>query len=288
MKQSMPGGQAIRTSSAQNHEKQGRSTVGVRLHHRTPPPAGRRQVLGQVRLRQPFGHQQPAVVGDDPDFLPARLQQRLDPLHQARQISSGMRRARPIPSSWPVLSRLPNSVQARPVGIARLVGCRGTESRRRPAACGSGRCVRSLPSGATAGAELFPGGRARDLAGHGRNGGLGGRRDGRQGDGLMAQLDLADPCRSSSALSFWPTSKRSPSANRTQVPAGTRSAADFPARQRLSLDPLLELLGGVAEPGLVDVGDAGSTASRSWWVRDSRQGVQHGERRPSSRRRCRP
>ena len=48
----------------------------------TAPPAGRRQELGQVGLGQAIRHQQPAVVGDDPDFLPTGLQQRLDALHQ--------------------------------------------------------------------------------------------------------------------------------------------------------------------------------------------------------------
>ena len=85
MKQSMPGGQAIRTSSDQNHEKQ-----GVRPSPSASPPhtAASGSPSGTWAGRafgRPFGHQQPAVVGDDPDLLPAGLQQRLDALHQAGQ-----------------------------------------------------------------------------------------------------------------------------------------------------------------------------------------------------------
>ena len=53
------------------------------LDHGTSTPAGCRQVFWQVRLRQAARQEQPAVVGDDPDFPPARGQQRLNAVHQA-------------------------------------------------------------------------------------------------------------------------------------------------------------------------------------------------------------
>ena len=189
MKQSIPGGQATRTSSAQNQEKQGSSTVARGLHHGTAAPAGRRQELGQIGLRQALGHQQPAVVGDDADFLPSGLQQRLDALHQARQSAPGcggpvrsLRRGRSV-------SRLPNSVQALPFGspvslvgevLHAVFGQELAESIRRQVFAVQGH----------AGAEFFAGDRPFDFTGHRRNGGLRGRRHGRQRDELMAGLNL--------------------------------------------------------------------------------------------------
>ena len=105
-----------------------------------------------------------------------------------------MRRASPLPSAWPVLSRLPNSVHALPVGspvslageeLDAVVGQQLAEPIRRQVFAVLGH----------AGPELFPGDRAFDLRGHRRNGGLGGRRHGRQGHELMARLDRTDPAR---------------------------------------------------------------------------------------------
>ena len=82
MKQSIPGGQAIRTFSAQNHGKARHVNDCRFLDHGTSSPAGCRQVFWQIRLRQAAGQEQPAVVGDDPDFPPASGQQRLNAVHQ--------------------------------------------------------------------------------------------------------------------------------------------------------------------------------------------------------------
>ena len=115
----------------------GQFNRGGRLHHRTSPPAVAVRYLGSSRLRQPLRQQQPAVVGDDADLLPAGLQQRLDAMDQVWRAAPGcggpadsLRRGRscrvavlgPRPARW-------------------VADCRRgeyLEARRRPAACGTG------------------------------------------------------------------------------------------------------------------------------------------------------
>ena len=100
-----------------------------------------------------------------------------------------MRRARTTPSLCPAWSRLPNSVQARPSGLPASAGARNwypssSISRRNRSV------VRSLPAVGHRGAELLARREAGDPVGDGRDGGLGGGGDRRQGDGVVVEVDL--------------------------------------------------------------------------------------------------
>ena len=56
------------------------------LQDGTAPPAGFSLVLGQLRLWQSTGHQQPTVVGHDANALPARIGQLLNPFDHLIQL----------------------------------------------------------------------------------------------------------------------------------------------------------------------------------------------------------
>ena len=69
-----------------------RSRIRVPGDDRAPRPPGLREVLRQVRLRQPAGKEQPAVVGNHPNRLPAGVQKGRDPIGEAVEFLREARR----------------------------------------------------------------------------------------------------------------------------------------------------------------------------------------------------
>src|SRR5436309_14815205 len=59
--------------------------MGRLLDHGASSPSGRGQILGQLCLRHCARHQQPSVIGYDPDFSPASREERVDPRHETFQ-----------------------------------------------------------------------------------------------------------------------------------------------------------------------------------------------------------
>ena len=185
------GGWRSGRSSDQNHEKQGRSTVADSLTTAQRRQRVGRQKLGQVRFGQPLGHQQPAVIGDDPDLLPAGLEQSLNAVDQvADQLGDAVGQSDPL-----VVPGLVDGsrTRSRPGRCGSPISCavRHLEAASARAACGIDRASGLCRPG-EAGPELLAGDAARDLAGHGRDRRLRGRGDGRQGNEMRLQ---ARPCR---------------------------------------------------------------------------------------------